>query len=133
MAALPRLGRALVEAAARRPAGDPRPVDFPAPALLDLPERVVQFGTGAFLRGFVDDVIDAANRRGLFGWRVVAVGSTGSGRDATLREQDGLYTLAVRGVDGGRVRAEQRVIGAVSRALSARDDWDAVLACARSP
>lgn len=105
----------------------------PPPALLDLPERVLQFGTGAFLRGFVDFFIDEANRRDAFGGRVVAVGSTGSGRDARLNEQDGLYTLVARGVVGGERQEERRVVAAVSRALSARDDWGAVLALARSP
>jgi tagaturonate reductase len=36
-------------------------------------------------------------------------------------------------VDGGEVRREYRVVSSVSRALSARDQWDDVLACARDP
>ena len=101
--------------------------------LLALPEKAVQFGTGAFLRGFVDYFVDAANRAGRFGGRVVAVGSTGSGRDRVLEAQDGLYTLAVQGRAAGEVVEEHRVIASVSRALSARTEWDAVLAVARSP
>jgi tagaturonate reductase len=61
------------------------------------------------------------------------VGSTGSGRDRVLAEQDGLFTLSVQGIDGGEAVHEQRVIGSVSRALSAVDEWDAVLECARNP
>jgi tagaturonate reductase len=124
---LPTLSRALVLAGARRG------VELPPPELLGLPERAVQFGTGAFLRGFVEPLLDEANRRGLFGGRVVVVGSTGSGRDAVLNEQDGLYTLCVQGVDGGVVRQERRVIASVSRALSSVTEWDAVLACAHNP
>jgi len=105
----------------------------PGAALLDLPERAVQFGTGAFLRGFVEYFLDVANHRGRFGGRVVMVGSTGSGRDRVLEEQDGLYTLSIRGVERGAVVEERRVIGSVSRALSARDQWSEVLACARDP
>ena len=107
-------------------------VDAPAPELLELPERAVQFGTGAFLRGFIDYFIDAANRSGHFDGRVVMVGSTGSGRDQALNEQEGLYTLSTQGLSRGAESREHRVIGSVSRALSARDDWDEVLACARS-
>lgn len=103
------------------------------PELLELPEKVVQFGTGAFLRGFVEYFIDEANRRGHFGGRIVAVGSTGSGRDRVLSEQDGLYTLAIRGIVDGAERAEYRQISALSRALSATSDWTAVLECARNP
>ncbi|HEX5871331.1 MAG TPA: hypothetical protein VFY65_12980, partial [Longimicrobium sp.] len=127
---LPPLNRALVQSAAFQARTD---VGVPAPALLDLPERAVQFGTGAFLRGFIEPFLDEANRAGRFNGRVVMVGSTGSGRDRTLGEQDGLYTLSVQGIDGGAAVHEQRVIGSVSRALSAVDEWDAVLDCARNP
>lgn len=127
---LPLLNRALVTSAAFQARTD---VGVPAPALLDLPERAVQFGTGAFLRGFVEAFLDDANRAGRFNGRVVMVGSTGSGRDRVLGEQDGLYTLSVQGIDGGEPVHEQRVIGSVSRALSAVDEWDQVLACARNP
>jgi tagaturonate reductase len=127
---LPLLNRALVESAAFQARTD---VGVPAPGVLELPERAVQFGTGAFLRGFVEPFLDEANRAGRFNGRVVMVGSTGSGRDRVLADQDGLYTLSVQGIDGGSEVHERRVIGCVSRALSARDEWDAVLAVARDP
>ena len=68
----------------------------------------MQFGTGAFLRGFIDYFIDEANRRGEFNGSVVAISSTGSERDTILNEQDGLYTLALQGMDERR-RARQRL------------------------
>ena len=105
----------------------------PVPAHLDLPEKAVQFGTGAFLRGFVEYFLDEANRRGRFGGRVVAVGSTGSGRDQVLNEQGGLYTLSTAGVEAGAPRQAHRVIASLSRALSAAAAWNDVLACARNP
>ena len=99
-----------------------------------LPESIVQFGTGGFLRGFVDAFVDQANRRGSRGpGRVVVVGSTGSGRVADLNDQDGLYTLLMRGRAGGSVVDETRIIHSISRAISAADDWPEVLELARSP
>ncbi|HEX2081828.1 MAG TPA: tagaturonate reductase [Longimicrobium sp.] len=130
MSSLPLLNRALVMSEAFQARTD---VGVPAPELLDLPERAVQFGTGAFLRGFVEPLLDEANRAGRFNGRVVMVGSTGSGRDRVLADQDGLYTLSVQGIDGGAAVHQRRVVGCVSRALSARDEWDAVLAIARDP
>lgn len=130
MESLPSLDRALLRTKDLATHAD---LMIPSPALLALPERAVQFGTGAFLRGFIDFFIDEANRRGEFNGRIVAIGSTESGRDARLNEQDGLYTLASRGVVGGRLATEQRIVGSVSRALSAQRDWSAVLACARNP
>jgi tagaturonate reductase len=44
-----------------------------------------------------------------------------------------LYTLSSRGIVGGELQVEHRIVSSVSRALSARSDWDAVLECARSP
>ena len=98
-----------------------------------LPERVLQFGTGAFLRGFADAYVDEANAAGRLGGRVVMVGSTGSGRAATLEAQDGLYTLCVRGLRDGTPVDETHLVTSVSRAVPASDDWDAVLAVARDP
>jgi tagaturonate reductase len=120
----PRLNRALLQAPGFAQRIEAR--------LIDLPEKAVQFGIGAFLRGFVEYFIDAANRAGVFNGRVVAIGSTDSGRDRRLSEQDGLYTLAVQGIERGQERKEFRLITALSRALSARA-VDAVLECARNP
>ncbi len=106
---------------------------YPTAAMLALPERAVQFGTGAFLRGFIEPILDDANRAGRFEGRVVAIGSTGSGRDEILNGQDGLYTLCSEGIERGAARQELRVVGSLSRALSARDEWEEVLACARNP
>ena len=108
-------------------------VDLPAASLLELPERAVQFGTGGFLRGFVEFFIDSANRAGSFDGRIVAVGSTGSGRDDVVNEQQGLYTLVTEGIDNGRPVRECRLISSLSRALSANAEWDEVLQLARNP
>lgn len=98
-----------------------------------LPETMLQFGTGAFLRGFVEYFLDVANQAGRRAGRVVLVGSTGSGRAGVLEEQDHLYTLATRGIENGAETERFRVIPVISRALSALEDWDEVLTFAASP
>jgi len=105
----------------------------PTAEMLALPEKVMQFGTGGFLRAFADYFIDEANRNGVFNGRVVMVGSTGSKRTQMLNEQGGLYTVRVQGLKEGQIIEEHRVIGSVSRALSAKDDWDEVVELAKSP
>lgn len=130
MTARPRLSREVVASLA---AGGHPALELPPVTTLALPEKVVQFGTGAFLRGFAEYFIDEANRRGSFNGRIVAVSSTGSARDAALNEQDGLFTLAIQGMADGAPRRQYRVISSLSRAISARDSWDAVLAVARDP
>jgi len=126
----PRLSREVVASPAFAALAD---VELPPASALALPETVVQFGTGAFLRGFADYFIDAANRRGAFLGSIVAVSSTGSARDTILNEQEGLFTLAIQGFEGGAARRRFRVISAVNRALSADDAWDSVLELARDP
>jgi tagaturonate reductase len=131
----PRLSRDLVASLAlASDGGDGLGVELPPVDTLALPEKVVQFGTGAFLRGFAEYFIDEANRRGAFNGSIVAISSTGSTRDAILNEQDGLFTLAVQGIENGsRPRQRYRIVGSLSRAISARDAWDAVLEVAREP
>ena len=125
-----RLNRALLESLRAERTGV---VDIPPDSLLDLPERAVQFGTGALLRGFVDDFVHGANLRGAFNGRIVAIASTGSARDRVLRDQDGLYTLVVEGIERGAPIRECRIISSVSRAVSATNEWNDVLELARQP
>jgi tagaturonate reductase len=113
----------------------PRRDDLIAPSAeqLALPERAVQFGTGALLRGLVDAILDEANRQGWFDGRVVMVGSTGSGRDRALNDQSGLFTLVTQGLVDGDATRDFRIVASVSRALAASDQWAEVLRCAENP
>src|SRR6202012_2308503 len=105
----------------------------PADSIFSLPEKVLQFGTGVLLRGLPDYFIDKANRQGLFNGRVVVVKSTDSGDAGAFDRQDALYTLCVRGIDGGQKVEENIICSAISRVLSARDQWQEILALARNP
>jgi len=51
-------------------------VKIPGEEIFELPEKVLQFGTGVLLRGLPDYYIDKANRHGIFNGRVVIVKST---------------------------------------------------------
>jgi tagaturonate reductase len=101
--------------------------------IFDLPEKVLQFGTGVLLRGLPDYFIDKANRQGVFNGRIVVVKSTNGGDAAAFEKQDGLYTLCIRGLNAGNVVAENIICSAISRVLSAKDDWEAILKCAHNP
>jgi tagaturonate reductase len=98
-----------------------------------LPERVLQFGEGNFLRAFVDWMIDAMNARGLFRGRAVLVQPISTGLAETINAQDGLYTVLLRGNQQGEVREERRIVSAVSRCVSPYADFDAFLWCAKNP
>ena len=101
--------------------------------LSELPEKVLQFGEGGFLRAFVDWMFDKLNRNGVFNGRVVVVQPIKSGRVKDLNEQDGLYTLLLRGIENGKFRETREIITSVSRGINPYEDWNALLSCAESP
>ncbi len=109
------------------------PAAWPTPEVFDLPEKVLQFGTGVLLRGLPDFLIDHANRQGVFNGRIVVVKSTDGGDLTAFARQDGLYTVAVRGVDDGQPVNDNVVCASISRVLSAKSQWDEIMRVAASP
>lgn len=105
----------------------------PADAVFDLPEKVLQFGTGVLLRGLPDYFIDKANRQGTFNGRVVMVKSTAAGDSSAFDNQDGLYTHCIRGLENGKKIEENIINTSISRVLNAASDWSEVLKCAHNP
>lgn len=105
----------------------------PATSVFDMPEKVLQFGTGVLLRGLPDYFIDKANRLGVFNGRIVVVKSTSSGSTDAFTKQDGLYTLWVKGIENGDETDEKIIHSCISRVICAQDNWDMVLECAANP
>jgi len=105
----------------------------PDEKVFGLPEKVLQFGTGVLLRGLPDYFIDKANRSGIFNGRIVVVKSTGTGPAAEFDRQNGLYTMYLKGIENMQEVSEEVICSAISRVLSAGNDWDAILEVAKSP
>lgn len=105
--------------------------------LKDAPERVLQFGEGNFLRAFVDYFIDMMNEKAGFNSKVVLVQpipNVGNFRlNEVINEQEGLYTLYLRGFENGQKVNAKRIISCVSRCLNSTSDYDAVMECAKNP
>ena len=106
-------------------------VVLPNAQIFELPEKVLQFGTGVLLRGLPDYFIDKANREGVFNGRVAVVKSTG-GNTSEFDAQDALYTLCVRGIENGQPVSENIISSAISRVIAAEKDWQAILDIAKS-
>jgi tagaturonate reductase len=100
-----------------------------------LPERVLQFGSGMLLRALCAAAVDSANRLGAGAGRIVVVQSTAEGapRTRALNAQDGLFTLVERGLSGGAPLERVGLIGAISRALAADGQWNVVRDVAARP
>jgi len=90
------------------------------------PLKILQFGTGAFLRGFVADYIHRANQQGYFEGQIVAVGSTGSGRVDIINQQHGLFTHFAEGFVQGETVRSSYINTALKKAYSAASEWDQV-------
>jgi len=105
----------------------------PEKTTLELPEKILQFGTGVLLRGLPDYYVDLANKKGVFNGRILIVKSTAQNRADDFKEQDGLFTLCLRGWQQGRPTSEDLINSAISRVVDAASGWQEVLAAAASP
>jgi tagaturonate reductase len=99
----------------------------------DLPETILQFGAGRFLRAFVDRFVQNANDEGQGVGRVVVVQSTPGQRADLLNSQPDGFHVLVRGYDDGKLVERIEPVKSIGRALIAQNQWDKVLAVARSP
>ncbi len=98
--------------------------------LENAPERVLQFGGGVFMRAFVDYFFDIANERAGFNGKIVICNPTAKGTGEVINEQEGLYTLYLRGTQGGEKVVEKRIISSVSRCINPYTDFESLLDCA---
>jgi tagaturonate reductase len=93
----------------------------------DLPETVLQFGAGRFLRAFVDRFIQQANDGHQGVGRVVVVQREADRRADSLQEQNAGFTVLVRGYEDGQLIERPEPVHSISRAVVAADDWREVL------
>lgn len=98
------------------------------------PEKVLQFGEGNFLRAFVDYWFDLANEKAGFQGKCVLVQPIEQGLTDIINEQEGLYTLYLRGSQEGKKVDDKRVISSVSRCLNPyrEEDYKALMQVAES-
>ena len=82
------------------------------------PEKVLQFGEGNFLRAFVNYWFDMANEKVNWNGKCVLVQPIEHGLTDLINDQEGLYTLYLRGAENGEKVDRKRVISSVSRCLN---------------
>lgn len=94
------------------------------------PIKVVQFGEGNFLRAFVDYAIDRLNIEANFNAGVAVIQPLNGGLIPTINEQEGLYTLFMRGIRKGELIDEKRVISCVQKGINPYSEYKDFLALA---
>ena len=86
--------------------------------LENAPEKVMQFGEGNFLRAFVNYWFDLSNEKAGWNGKCCLVQPIAPGLAKLINEQEGLYTLYLRGSEKGQKVDDKRVISSVSRCLN---------------
>ena len=86
--------------------------------------KIVQFGEGNFLRGFVDYMVDVANEKGVFNGDIAIVKPISFGGLERFYAQDNIYTVSLRGKINGETYVENRVITSVQKVLDTYRDYE---------
>ena len=92
-------------------------------------EKVIQFGEGGFLRGFVDWMFQIVNETTDFEGKVVVVQPIEKGMCDMLSAQDCKYTHICRGSEG----VDTRKIDVISRCVKPYEDFDSYMELAEIP
>ena len=97
------------------------------------PVKVLQFGEGNFLRAFVEYWFDMANEKAGWNGKIALVQPIAQGLTKQINEQEGLYTLYLRGSENGQKVDRKRVISVVDACYNPyeKEDWEKIksIAC----
>jgi len=97
------------------------------------PERIIQFGEGGFLRGFIDWILQITNEQTDFNASVAVVQPIKEGLCDKLEEQNCVYTHIMRGIKNGEPTVENKIIDVISRTIKPYDNYDEYLKLAENP
>lgn len=96
-------------------------------------ERIIQFGEGGFLRGFVDWMVQILNEQADFNSSVVVVQPLEKGLCSTLESQNCNYNHIMRGLENGTPKTYTKYIDSISRTVEPYKDFNSYLALAENP
>jgi len=96
-------------------------------------EKIIQFGEGGFLRGFVDWIVQLTNEASDFDASVVVVQPIEKGMCELLEKQNCVYTHVMRGLKNGEEVVDMKKIDVISRCIEPYKDFDAYMKLAENP
>ena len=96
-------------------------------------ERVIQFGEGGFLRGFVDYFLYKLNEKEVWEGKVVVVQPIEKGMCELLSSQNCEYNLYLRGIENGETVNERTHIDVISRCVNPYTEFDVYMELAANP
>ncbi|MCL2638352.1 MAG: hypothetical protein FWD48_08265 [Oscillospiraceae bacterium] len=93
------------------------------------PEKALVFGGGAFWRALVFPVFDALSKSGFWGGGVTLVGDNLE----TFEKQDGLFTVAQKGIENGKEITAENLIACVTDCVNPHSDYNNYIKRAYNP
>lgn len=96
-------------------------------------EKIIQFGEGGFLRGFVDWIFQILNEDTEFEGSAVVVQPIENGLCDKLQEQNCVYTHIMRGLKDGKPTVDKKIIDVISRTVKPYDNYEEYLKLAENP
>lgn len=100
-------------------------------SLKNYPIKVLQFGEGNFLRAFVDYAIQTLNDQCDFNAGVAVIQPLSGGMVEMINQQDGLYTLFMKGIIQGEEIQEKKLISSIVKGIDPYKDYNAYLEIAK--
>lgn len=97
------------------------------------PVKIIQFGEGNFLRGFVDWMIDILNEKSNFNGDIQIVQPIEKGIGNMINAQEGLYHVLLEGLENGEKIQKERLITSVKGVLNPYQDYGMFLRLAEKP
>ncbi len=96
-------------------------------------EKIIQFGEGGFLRGFVDWIVQITNENTDFNAGVCVVQPIKNGMCKMLEEQNCKYTHIMRGLKDGVPTVDTKKIDVITRTVEPYEDFESYLKLAENP
>ena len=95
------------------------------------PVKILQFGSGNFLRGFADWMVQQANEKTGFDAGVSVVQSVS--QSDTLKQQEGVYTVILKGIHDGEFVSRHKKIDVIQRVINPTTDFASFINEALNP
>lgn len=95
--------------------------------------KVLQFGEGNFLRGFVDWMIDKVNEKTDFNGSVRIIQPISKGLIDLLNKQDGLYHVQLQGVKDGEPYSNIELVKSVEGGMNPYENYQEFLKLGENP
>ena len=95
--------------------------------------RIMQFGGGNFLRAFVDQIVQQLNQETNFNAGVAIIKPTERGDYQELRQQDGLFSVQLEGLQNGQFVQKLEIVDCVQKVIHPYTQWATYLELAKNP